>query len=86
LYDTHRNSIDLVVLDLIMPGMGGGDTFDELKKIDPDVKVLLSSGYCIDGQAREILNRGCRGFIQKPYNMEALSQKINDILTSNTLN
>ena len=72
LYDTHRNSIDLVVLDLIMPGMGGGDTFDELKKIDPDVKVLLSSGYCIDGQAREILNRGCRGFIQKPYNMQAL--------------
>ena len=81
LYDTHRNSIDLVVLDLIMPGMGGGDTFDELKKIDPDVKVLLSSGYCIDGQAREILNRGCRGFIQKPYNMQALSQKINEILT-----
>jgi PAS domain S-box-containing protein len=81
LYDTHRNSIDLVVLDLIMPGMGGGDTFDELKKIDPDVKVLLSSGYCIDGQAREILNRGCRGFIQKPYNMQALSQKIDEILT-----
>jgi two-component system, cell cycle sensor histidine kinase and response regulator CckA len=86
LYDIHRNSIDLVVLDLIMPGMGGGDTFDELKKIDPDVKVLLSSGYCIDGQAREILNRGCCGFIQKPYNMEALSQKINEILTSHTLN
>ncbi|MGW8187351.1 MAG: response regulator, partial [Desulfobacterales bacterium] len=86
LYDTHKNSIDLVVLDLIMPGMGGGDTFDGLKKIDPDVKVLLSSGYCIDGQAREILNRGCHGFIQKPYNMEALSQKINEILTSNTLN
>jgi hypothetical protein len=42
---------------------------------------LLSSGYCIDGQAREILNRGCRGFIQKPYNMQALSQKINEILT-----
>ncbi|MGA8240852.1 MAG: PAS domain S-box protein [Desulfobacterales bacterium] len=81
LYGTHRNSIDLVVLDLIMPGMGGSDTFDELKKIDPDVKVLLSSGYCIDGQAREILNRGCRGFIQKPYNMQALSQKINEILT-----
>jgi CheY-like chemotaxis protein len=81
LYDNHRNSIDLVVLDLIMPGMGGGDTFDELKKIDPDVKVLLSSGYCVDGQAREILNRGCRGFIQKPYNMQALSQKINEILT-----
>ena len=81
LYGTHRNGIDLVVLDLIMPGMGGGDTFDELKKIDPEVKVLLSSGYCIDGQAREILNRGCRGFIQKPYNMQALSQKINEILS-----
>ncbi len=81
LYDAHRSTVDLVVLDLIMPGMGGGDVFDELKKIDPDVKVLLASGYCIDGQAREILNRGCRGFIQKPYNMEALSQKISEIMS-----
>ncbi len=82
LYAEHKTRIDLVVLDLIMPGMGGGDTFDGLKKIDPAVKVLLSSGYCIDGQAREILNRGCRGFIQKPYNLEALSQKINEILSA----
>ncbi|MFZ0240061.1 MAG: PAS domain S-box protein [Desulfobacterales bacterium] len=80
LYAEHKNNIDLVVLDLIMPGMGGGETFDGLKKIDSEVKVLLSSGYCIDGQAREIMNRGCRGFIQKPYNLEALSQKINEIL------
>ncbi|MFZ0132200.1 MAG: response regulator, partial [Desulfobacterales bacterium] len=82
LYAKHKTRIDLVVLDLIMPGMGGSDTFDGLMKIDPGVKVLLSSGYCIDGQAREILNRGCRGFIQKPYNLEALSQKINEILSA----
>jgi PAS domain S-box-containing protein len=80
-----RNSpepIDLVILDLIMPGMSGGDVYDELKKIDPGIKVLLSSGYSIDGQAMEILNRGCNGFIQKPYNMEILSRKVGEILSA----
>ena len=62
--------------------MGGGETFDRLKKINPDVKVLLSSGYSIDGQATEILKRGCSGFIQKPFNMKTLSQKIREIFDS----
>lgn len=63
-----------------MPDMGGGETFDKIKKIDPDIKVLLSSGYSVDGQATEILQRGCDGFIQKPFNMIDLSQKIRGIL------
>lgn len=72
--------IDMVVLDMIMPDMGGGDTYDRLKQIDPDIKVLLSSGYSIDGQAAEILKRGCNGFIQKPFNLRALSHKVREIL------
>jgi len=72
--------IDMVVLDMVMPDMGGGNTYDRLKQIDPDIKVLLSSGYSIDGQATEILNRGCNGFIQKPFNLKALSRKVREIL------
>jgi DNA-binding NtrC family response regulator len=60
--------------------MCGGDAFDHLKQINPGVKVLLSSGYSVDGQAGEILRRGCQGFIQKPFNIAQLSQKIRDIL------
>ncbi|MCK9364779.1 MAG: PAS domain S-box protein [Syntrophales bacterium] len=71
-----RGEIDLVVLDMIMPGISGSVTFDRLREIDPEVRVLLSSGYSIDGQARDIMDRGCKGFIQKPFRMEELSRKL----------
>jgi len=80
IYEKSREEIDGVILDMIMPGMGGGETYDLLKEINPGIKVLLSSGYSIDGQATEILNRGCDGFIQKPFNLKDLSQELQDIL------
>ena len=76
----YRDIIDLVVLDIVMPKMGGGEVFDRLKEINPDIKVLLSSGYSIDGEATRILERGCSGFIQKPFNIERLSQSLKAIL------
>ena len=79
-YKEHKEEIDLVILDMIMPDMGGGKTYDELKKIDSDIKVLLSSGYSISGEASEILERGCNDFIQKPFNMKQLSEKMRHIL------
>jgi CheY-like chemotaxis protein len=82
LYQTHQGEIDLVILDMIMPGMGGGTVFDRLRAINPEATVLLSSGYSLNGQALDILKRGCKGFIQKPFNLEQLQQKINEILTS----
>jgi CheY-like chemotaxis protein len=82
IYEKKKEGIDIVILDMIMPNMGGGETFDLLKKINPGIKVLLSSGYSLDGQAAEILKRGCSGFIQKPFQMKALSQKIRLILES----
>ena len=85
-YEAEKDKIGLVVLDLIMPKMGGGDVFDRLKVIDPDVKVLLSSGYSIDGQAAAIMKRGCRGFIQKPFSIQELSQKISQIMAADTSN
>ncbi len=70
----------MVLLDMVMPDMGGGETYDTMKEINPDIKVLLSSGYSIDGQATEILRRGCDDFIQKPFNMKELSQRVMEIL------
>jgi PAS domain S-box-containing protein len=80
IYEKNQGRIDLVILDMIMPVMDGGETFSKLKKINPDIKVLLSSGYSIDGQATEILKLGCNGFIQKPFNTIELARKIREIL------
>ena len=80
MYMENEGRIDLIILDMIMPGMGGGETYDKLKGMNPDIKVLLSSGYSLDGQAKEILARGCNGFIQKPFSIADLSVKIREIL------
>ncbi|MDY6987015.1 MAG: response regulator [Thermodesulfobacteriota bacterium] len=80
LYEHNKDKIDMVILDLIMPDMGGGEVYDRLKEINPKVKVLLSSGYSIEGQANKILERGCDGFIQKPFNIREVSEKLRDIL------
>ncbi|HPI91520.1 MAG TPA: PAS domain S-box protein [Deltaproteobacteria bacterium] len=79
-YAACRDEIDLVVLDMIMPDLGGKEVFEGLKEMDPQVRVLLSSGYTLDGQAKEILNKGCRGFIQKPYRLQDIARKIKEIL------
>lgn len=80
IYGEKKESIDIVILDMIMPSMSGGETFDKLKAINSNVKVILSSGYSINGQATEIMQRGCNGFIQKPFNIKELSQKIREVL------
>ncbi len=79
-YMTEKDRIDLVILDMIMPGMGGGETFDRLKEVNPNVKVILSSGYSITGRATQIMERGCRSFIQKPFNINEISSKIREVL------
>jgi CheY-like chemotaxis protein len=80
IFSQNKNAIDLVILDMIMPDFGGGETFEALQRQDPSVKVLLSSGYSLDGQAKEIMAQGCKGFIQKPFTMAELSKKIREIL------
>jgi len=78
------HTIDLIILDMIMPGISGSETFDRLRGINPDSKILLSSGYSLNGQATEILNRGCNGFIQKPFNINHLASKIQEIFGTST--
>jgi PAS domain S-box-containing protein len=79
-FQENPEGFSLVILDMIMPGMGGGEVFDQLKRIQPRVKVLLASGYSMQGQAREIMNRGCIGFIQKPFTLQDLSIRLEAIL------
>jgi two-component system cell cycle sensor histidine kinase/response regulator CckA len=80
IYEKNKDRIDMVILDMIMPDMSGRHTYEKMKDIDPRVKVLLSSGYSINGYAQEILDLGCNGFVQKPYNAKQLSQKLREIL------
>jgi two-component system, cell cycle sensor histidine kinase and response regulator CckA len=80
LFAHHPDQVVLVILDINMPGMSGGAVFEELRKLKPDVKVLLTSGYGLDGQTRELLTSGVCGFIQKPFSIAALTQKLSEIL------
>jgi two-component system cell cycle sensor histidine kinase/response regulator CckA len=79
-YASHADEIDLVILDMTMKDMGGGETYDKIKEINPNAKVLLSSGYAIEGKPAEILERGCNGFIQKPFTIGELARIISEIL------
>jgi len=81
-YRIRQDEIDLVILDMVMPRVGGGEAFDRLRRINPHVKVILCSGYSINGQATDILNRGCDAFIQKPFNLQTLLKQIQAVMGS----
>lgn len=83
IYETDKNKIDIVILDIIMPGMNGIETYKCLKKCNPEIKVLFSSGYSMDEGSHEIMNQGTNGFIQKPYRFEKLSQKLRTMMGTN---
>ena len=75
----NQSEVDLVILDMRMP-YNGGTTFSQLKKINAKVKVLIASGYAKDQQIKEMIEQGCSGFIQKPFSIKSLSQKIMNVL------
>ncbi|MBI5367505.1 MAG: PAS domain-containing protein [Planctomycetes bacterium] len=79
-YRELGGQIDLVILDVVMPKLGGRDTFAALRQMNPAVKVLVSSGYSIDGEARSILADGALGFLPKPYNRAELVGKVAEAL------
>lgn len=81
LFKEQKDEISLVILDMIMPEESGSLIYDQLKKLDPEVKALLSSGYSFNEQAAEIIKKGCNGFIQKPFNIDALSRKIREVIS-----
>ncbi len=71
---------DLVILDLVMPHMGGKETFIRIKERYPDMMVLVSSGYSENGEVREMIEGGADGFIQKPYQIRMVTAKIREML------
>jgi two-component system cell cycle sensor histidine kinase/response regulator CckA len=75
-----EHPIELVILDLIMPDMDGEATFDRIRKMMPQLPVMLSSGYAMDGKAADIMSKGCNGFIQKPFSISELSLKVREVL------
>jgi len=80
IFADKRDEIDLVILDMIMPGMNGNEVFAGLKEIDPDIRVILSSGYSFDNRGEKFLKTGFRGVLQKPFSMEKLSNKIKEVM------
>jgi two-component system cell cycle sensor histidine kinase/response regulator CckA len=80
LFRDHADEVDLVLLDVIMPEMDGAAVFEELNKIRPGVTVVLISGHASAQEMPEILGRGCRGFLQKPFGVIELSQRLTPIL------
>lgn len=84
IYNTLEEEIDLVIIDMIMPGISGKEAFGKIIEINPEAQVLLSSGYSMNGKAEELMQKGCRGFIQKPFNILELSKKIHEILKKDT--
>jgi len=78
-FKSNQSEVDLVILDMNMPH-NGGSTFDQLKKIDENVRVIIASGYAESQRIREMMEQGCYGFIQKPFSLNVLSQKILNVL------
>jgi two-component system, cell cycle sensor histidine kinase and response regulator CckA len=72
--------VKAVILDVVMPEMSGGEIFEHIKSIDLQTPILLTSGFNIIGQARGILTRGSQGFIEKPFSLESLSKKLEEVI------
>jgi len=76
----YGSEISLVILDMVMPDMSGCQTYDEIQKVVPGIKVLLATGLASDGQAAEIMAHGCNGVIEKPFDAATLSAKVREVL------
>jgi DNA-binding response OmpR family regulator len=76
IYSQLKDTIDLVVLDLVMPDMGGEEVFNQIRSLNQDIKVLFASGHYVGEQTRDLLKTGASDFLQKPFNLRQLSTKI----------
>ena len=81
IFEDEKDHIDIVVLDMIMPDENGACTYKRLKKMNPDIRVLISSAWEKDGKVEEILNDGQNGFIQKPFKFDEFINNIDKMLS-----
>ena len=75
-----KDRIDLVILDLVMPSMSGQQAFEKIRAIDPDIKIIVSSGYSREEEIEKMMQKGCDGYILKPFDMATLSRKLDGVL------
>ena len=80
LFKENKSTIDLIISDLEMPKMNGKEVMDKLREIDPQIKVMLSSGGLTEADEKNVINKGFNGFIKKPYNMNTLCEKMAEII------
>ncbi len=80
IYAGRKDEIDLVIQDMVMPGMDGADVFSALQSLNPAVKVILASGYVMNEKIAALIRRGCRAFMPKPFRLEDLSVKVREVL------
>lgn len=80
LFRVISHEINAVILDMVMPRLAGPEAFEAMRMINPDVKILIASGFSINGAASSLLKAGAAGFLQKPYQAEDLSLKLHEIL------
>lgn len=82
LYSKKKDMISLIILDVIMPEMGGKECLEKLREIDPNVKILVTSGYYRNGMTKEIIESGAAGFIRKPYDSKRMLTAVREVLDS----
>ena len=80
LFEENKSEIDLIISDLEMPKMNGKEVMDKIREINPEIKVLLSSGALTDADEKNVINKGFNGFLKKPYNLKTLYKKMAEII------
>ncbi|MBN1916947.1 MAG: response regulator [Verrucomicrobia bacterium] len=75
-----EHPVDLVILDMVLPNCDGKETFQRLRETNPDVRVIISSGYDVDDRVQEAIGLGAVGFLQKPYHIETLLNLVRKVL------
>ena len=80
LYSDIKDKVDLIILDMVMPEMNGEETFYKLREINPNARIILSSGYSVDEKTRELIGKGALGFIQKPYRVDEIEKALKKVL------
>ena len=80
IYEENPDQIDLVLLAMIMPKAGGHQTFYKIRAIDPEAKILLSSGFVSEAEVHDLLQQGACGFLPKPHRLPAVARAIRDVL------
>ena len=83
IYRENPGTVDLVLLDMIMPKCGGYETFYKLRELDANAKILLSSGYVSENEIQDLLCQGACGFLSKPHRIAVVAQAIRDALDGN---